>query len=406
MSPPIASGLLRKQLVDWERSSSAEKFPYDAVLAFYWARGKHFVPPSILRALADIRARLAVPADRGSEEAALHDFLNVALDKWDEAYNYKTYLGLDLLGLVPDADGATARQQQDAWVTLLLADTWVFESDALAGRHSLLPLMRPGPELAEKRMRMIASRMSAGGVNCSRRLMDDPSRDDIVQILQADTPLHQRRALTLSMQPVYLVHDEYLFIRILQSFEVTFAAMAGEIRDAIAAVLSGDADSAAACILRCGRTLAAARSLFSILATMRADSFRAFRVYTVGASAIQSGNYKVFEALCSAPSTARIDSPAYESVPDVRNRVLGEWSDLTSSIGHSASRGLIDVPGLCRISAAAEELERIHQMWKQTHWKLAGRMIGDDRGTGYTVGVPYLKSAIDNRLFRHPLRIT
>lgn len=55
------------------------------------------------------------------------------------------------------------------------------------------------------------------------------------------------------------------------------------------------------------------------------------------------------------------------------------------------------------MSAATRELETVHQRWKQTHWKLAVRMIGEERGTGYTVGVPYLKSVIDHRLFRGPL---
>jgi tryptophan 2,3-dioxygenase len=227
--------------------------------------------------------------------------------------------------------------------------------------------------------------------------------DDTASSSQCRASARMQRALSLSMQPVYIVHDEYLFIRILQSFEVTFAAMASEIRDAIGAVRSGDADSAAASIISCGRTLAAARSLFTVLATMRVEAFRAFRVYTVGASAIQSGNYKIFEALCSAPPGTRIESPAYESVPYVRDHVLGQWTDLLSTVEHAVSLGLIDSAGLSQVRAAAWELEKVHQMWKRTHWKMADRMIGEERGTGYTVGVPYLKEVLDNRLFRRIL---
>lgn len=83
----------------------------------------------------------------------------------------------------------------------------------------------------------------------------------------------------------------------------------------------------------------------------------------------------------------------------MREHVLGQWTDLLSTIEHAVSDGTIGQHGLELIQAAAAELERVHQMWKQTHWRLADKMIGEDRGTGYTEGVPYLKDALENRLF-------
>jgi tryptophan 2,3-dioxygenase len=218
------------------------------------------------------------------------------------------------------------------------------------------------------------------------------------ELLAAATP-EQRRALALSMQPVYIAHDEYLFIRVLESYEVTFAAMAAQIRDAIDAVWTGRAEDAADSVRKCADLLGSARRLFTLLATMQVESFRDFRTYTVGASAIQSGNYKTFEALCSPPVRSRMESPAYDAVPQIRDRIQNDWIDLTTAVVSATGDGRIDAAGLAVIRSAATELEDVHQRWKQTHWKLAIRMIGEEKGTGYTVGVPYLKGVIDNRLF-------
>ncbi|HET9899083.1 MAG TPA: hypothetical protein VFQ44_29515 [Streptosporangiaceae bacterium] len=405
MRVSIEAEELTGQLAEWERTQSerngsADDFPYEQVMSFFRAHGKHFVPNSVLQALAAIRGRVDLATGRDPEEATLARFLTIALDKWDDTYSYETYLGLQLLELVADADGELGRRQREEWVTLLLADAWEFERGARDGTHDLLPIMRPDPYLAGKRMRLLegiisvaASSVSdAGGDGCG----------SVSEMASRYASPRTERALSLCMQPVYIVHDEYLFIRTLQSVEVTFAAMVADLRDAIGAVRAGDAQSAAASIFACSQTLAGARSLFSVLATMRIEAFRAFRIYTTGASAIQSGNYKTFEALCSRPPDARIQSPAYEAVPRVRERVLDRWASLLSTVEDATAAGLVDGAGLRLIRQATAELEKVHQRWKQTHWKMADRMIGDDRGTGYTEGVPYLKDALENRLFSAP----
>ncbi|HEX5402928.1 MAG TPA: hypothetical protein VFX16_11580 [Pseudonocardiaceae bacterium] len=394
---------IRQSAVWHDDSRNAVDFPYDLVMACYHAHGKQFVSNRLLQALDSIRAHLG-PVDRENRHRALLDkFLSVALDKWDQKYDYQTYLGIDLLDLAPDADGETGRRQWDEWSGLLLADTWAFESGARDSSHDWLSLLRPGPELTIKRMHILGTTMAR---ILARRTISVESGDDVDeaarQIVES-APAERKLALRLCMQPVYVVHDEYLFIRILQCFEVVFAAMSAEMRDAIDAVRRRQPAHAAACIARCGDVLATSRCLFTLLATMQAEAFRAFRVYTVGASAIQSRNYKIFEALCASPSPARIDSPAYESVPQVRERIGNGWLDLTSAVREAVSHDSLEPRDVSLIYTAARRLDAIHQGWKQTHWKLAARMIGDDRGTGYTVGVPYLRDAIENRLFRHPL---
>lgn len=404
MSATAAPSLLLRELASWAANGSMPDFPYDAVITCYRTHGKHFVPEELLEALAGIRLNLA-PARPGDEDRALLDaFLAVALDKWDDRYDYRSYLGIDLLGLIPEADGVTARWQRDEWVRLLLSDIWMFESLARDGKHDLLPEQRPDADLSERRLRLLEGVIRATpGSFAAASAADEPAAEepiaDVVRRLIDKAPARRRLELLLSMQPVHVVHDEYLFIRILQSFEVTFTAMAADMRDALGAVRGGSAETAAASIRRCGRSLAAARSYFTLLATMRAESFRTFRTYTVGASAIQSGSYKIFEALCAVPPRSRVDSPAFEAVPQVRDRLDNGWDDLTSGLRAAAGAGTLSEDGIAVVKSAAAELEEVHQRWKQTHWRMAVRMIGEERGTGYTVGVPYLKKAIDNRLF-------
>lgn len=383
MDTSVEDALVR-ELAAWEPGE--REFPYEAVIGSYRAHGKQFVSDDVLKALDLVRARL------GPEQQDLSAFLDVALDKWDGTYNYLTYLGIDLLGL--EADGETGRRQRTELVGVLLADLMAFETGARDGEHDWLPSMRPDADLYDKRLRLLGAALSP--------LAPGPGELEhrAARLLERAAP-ERRRALLLSMQPVFVSHDEYLFIRVLQCFEVTFAAMAADLGDAITWVEEGQAEQAALGVTRCARSLAAARSLFSLLATMRAESFRIFRTYTVGASAIQSGNYKVFEALCSPPSRARIESPAFQSVPAIRDRVLEDWRDLTTAVRQAQAAGVLDEQGYRLVGAAAGELERVHQHWKQTHWKLAVRMIGEERGTGYTVGTPYLKAAIGNRLFPH-----
>jgi tryptophan 2,3-dioxygenase len=385
-----------RELALWQSNGNAAEFPYGAVMACYRACGKHFVPDELLEALASIRASLQPPKAGDRHRAVLDAFLAIALDKWDQKYDYLTYLGIDLLGLAPDADGATGLRLRDEWVGLFLADLWLFEDGTRQGAHDWMPKLRPGAALAERRMRILETVLTSVAAPARP---DAESVGDLARRLVDSAPPERKQALLLTMQPVHVTHDEYLFIRVLQSFEVTFASMAADMRDAIAAVRDRHTAAAALCLKRCGATLAAARGLFTLLATMRAESFRAFRVFTVGASAIQSGNYKTFEALCSVPPRTRVDSPAFESVPRVRDQIRRGWDDFTTAVEASLALGALDDDGLRSIVAAASDLEDTHQRWKQTHWKMAIRMIGEERGTGYTVGVPYLKAAIDNRLF-------
>ena len=74
----------------------------------------------------------------------------------------------------------------------------------------------------------------------------------------------------------------------LQCYETTFAMMAVELGDAVAALADGAADFAARAIAAAQRALNDAKPLWSLVATMQPEAFLRFREFTEGASAIQS----------------------------------------------------------------------------------------------------------------------
>ncbi|MEU5161216.1 hypothetical protein AB0G74_16640 [Streptomyces sp. NPDC020875] len=202
------------------------------------------------------------------------------------------------------------------------------------------------------------------------------------------------------MLPVYTSHDEYLFIRVLQMFEVTFALMASQIKIAILRLTRSEAERATEAILLAERSLSESAPLFSLLVTMQVESFRTFRDFTEGASAIQSQNYKLMESLCCSPSEERRDSPAYYSVPDIRQRILEGQVSLDDAYGRFAAQACPDANSRHLVMDALELFASTMRRWRNTHYRLAVRMLGDRSGTGYTEGTPYLREVREVPVFR------
>jgi tryptophan 2,3-dioxygenase len=53
-----------------------------------------------------------------------------------------------------------------------------------------------------------------------------------------------------------------------------------------------------------------------------------------------------------------------------------------------------------RLAEGMRSFARALLRWRNTHYRLAVRMLGDATGTGYTAGTPYLKSVRDIDVFR------
>lgn len=398
-------------VAEWARRGDPVDFPYEAVVAAFLSGGKQFVDPRLLAALDQVRASLSARDATGDgEHRLLSAFLDVALDKWDGAHDYPHYTALSLLGL-PDVEepvalAPSAAARRDRLVLLLLADTLRFELGALDGKHALLPRMRPDAATVAKRCRLALRVVRPVLARLDEHVPpegEDPvtaARAVVRDVADGLAPA-DARLLRVSLLPVFVVHDEYLFLRVLQLFEVTFATLAVQLQAALLAAEEGQVCVAARLLGQARSALQESSPLFSLLATMRVEAFHVFRQYTEGASAIQSRSYKVVESICRRPDRDRLDSPAFLSVPEVRARVLAGQHTLDDTL--LRVRGDETVPEAVRaeLELAMAGFAGALQRWRQTHYSLAVRMLGTRSGTGYTSGTPYLDVARTVPVFEH-----
>jgi tryptophan 2,3-dioxygenase len=145
--------------------------------------------------------------------------------------------------------------------------------------------------------------------------------------------------------------------------------------------------------------LAESSAIWSLTGTMRTESFLTFREFTDGASAIQSRSYKRMESRCRRPDAERLDSPAYSSVPEVRERVVAGRPDIDSALDEAILAGLLTPAGHTAVSAAMARFEAAVFKWRKTHHSIAVRMLGERRGTGGSPGTAYLESVREIPLF-------
>lgn len=325
-------------------------------------------------------ARLAAVRDRGVDDPCLAAFLDSVLGRHDDRFRNRTYLALPLVEELMAATGTDA----DGMAALLMADVVRFEV-AAAQRPDGAP-DRPDARTLDTRLRH------------ARRFVDlCPGAGEPGAALPEPRGL-VGEWLPATALPVTALHDEYFFVRVLQCHELVFTALLADVRRATGSLQGGDPDAAAAHLRHADAVFGRAALLFRVVATMRPSTFHAFRVFTEGASAIQSDQYKRFEAACRRPDAARLASDAFTNVPVVRAEVLGGQDDLTAA-ATAARTADPDGPGWAGFDAALGALEETHQRWKTTHVGLATRLLGDAHGSGYTSGVPYLRGCLRNRLF-------
>ncbi|RSN07991.1 hypothetical protein DMC63_34600 [Streptomyces sp. WAC 05977] len=308
-------------------------------------------------------------------------FYHCVLDKTENRYSYRSYLAMDVLKPLLPMQGRV--QTGLDLVSHLLRDLAEFERMTMEnGGGDLLPHGRPSRQVALKRIRKAGDLRES--TNPSNEVLDS-------KIEPVESILH------FSVLPVSDQHDEYLFIRVLQCYETIFTTMALLLEEAVTATESEDVSAVACRIESAATTLDRASGLFSLLATMPPANFRSFRLQTDGSSAIQSEAYKLVEIFCALPRKSRIDSPAFLSVPRVRQRALSDQDSLASWHCRQQARWS-DVEGKM-MANALERLETSHQKWKRTHYSIAKSMIGTSGGTGGTEGVEYLRKRTEARLF-------
>lgn len=402
--------MIVEELNCWLKSPEPATFPFDGVVAEYLRVGKHFVDDELLRTLAQVREAVLPYAPTCPGSYLLQRFLDTALDKRDGRYEYQTYIALSVLPLpgvdAPrDVDPQVALQRRDRLVLSLLADVLSFELATVDGRNELLPEMPPDARTVAKRcrhaVRIAAPALEREGIEPATEDLDaESAARELCATIGARLTERERRVLKLSMLPVYVSHDEYLFIRVLQLFETTFVSLATALLDAVHALAEGDAATAAEDIALAESTLRESAPLFSLLASMQVESFRTFRAFTEGASAIQSRNYKTVESICRRPDPDRLSSPAYTSTPEVRDRVLAGNATLDDAFAAACVEGRLTTSEREALAEAMGEFSATLQRWRHTHYRLAVRMLGERTGTGYTEGAGYLASVRSIDVFR------
>jgi tryptophan 2,3-dioxygenase len=411
-----------QNLDDWARSPSVDTFPYRNVIQELRRRGKHFADAKLLSELSrirsDILSSISKENQQGSARGTLKTFLDVSLDKNDGTYNYTTYIAVDLLGLptgaVYTSPLESSKRLHDTAVVSLICDALQFELDAANGHSDALPEMRPDSNLFKKRievgLKAIVPALQRLGFDDPDGVTDDPARiADVIDFARRCQFAMSDQVMEMTMLPVYVVHDEYLFIRILQSLETIFAWIVVYLEAAGASFRTSPDDvvshlNAASAMLKEGSRL------FLLLSTMQKKSFETFRMYTEGASAIQSVNYKRMESICRVPDEGRLESIAYSSVPRVQKLVAraSRCRSLRSDSYINLDDARLETREEGRLSPERDrEIERSMsyftttlRSWKFAHYGIAVKMLGHAPGTGYTEGTPYLKDVRDIPIFK------
>ncbi|WP_386823427.1 hypothetical protein [Lysobacter brunescens] len=377
----------------WIGNDGSGLFPYDAVIRAYHEMGKHFVPDTLLERLDDARSLITKQAQT---EQALKVFLDVALDKYDSRYEYVTYLAISVLSI--DAGGArgdtrwNSLEKRDRLFLHLICDMLRFELLMIDGADKALQQLPPDPKVSQRRcasaLRALKPVIERIGLDFSQA-DDDPigMARNLCRIVANRTERHEQELLARSILPVYVVHDEYMFIRVLQSFELTFCWIAGRLMKALECFDDSPKD-AGILIKQADGVLAETTMLFSLLSTMQRESFQTFRAFTEGASAIQSRNYKLVESLCRVPEESRLHSIAYSSVPEVQQKVIAGVSTLDDAYKTLDKR--IGNAQRTELTQAMADFAKSIKQWRSTHYGIAIKMLGENTGTGYTEGTPYL----------------
>ncbi len=258
--------MLTNQLTTWLSAPQPESFPYDAVVAEFQRVGKHFVAAERARAA---RPRAGHARPRAASRAS-------SISRWTSTTGATTTRATSPSISCRSRSGHRRRAaaQRDRLLALLIADTLRFEIAAVDGWSALMPQLRPDARVDAKRCRLGLRALERIGVEADSRAHDAVAEArNVCREILGGMDETEARTLRLTALPVSLVHDEYMFLRMLQCYETTFAMMAVELGDAVAALADGEADFAARAIAAAQRALNDAKPLWSLVATMQPEAF-------------------------------------------------------------------------------------------------------------------------------------
>ena len=395
------------RLLAWEECANASTFPYDAVLNAFRYKGKHFIENNVLQTLAKFRENKLLLAGKVSDVEQVHRFIDSALDKFDNRYNYVTYCCLNQLKLPTNSDVSIKfedlQQERDHQIMGLVSDCLLHELDVAEGLFAYESKLKITGRALTKRLLMglnsIKCVLARNGIIADLNATDIfiETRRICMQVQEILTDQEQL-TLKLSIQPGTLQHDEYLFLRVLQSFETNFAFMV-EHMNTLQNMKKPDVPKINEVFSTACAIFKESRGLFPLLASMRREAFHEFREYTEGASAIQSRNYKRIESFCRFPDDDRLNSLAYTAVPEVRRQIIDSPHTFEDVFAMAQSRNRASQSSLDQLKFLIDQFEQHMIWWRHVHYKLAVKMLGEKPGTGSTEGTPYLKKIQNLKVF-------
>lgn len=403
-------------------------FPAKEILDLLFATGKHFGDPRLIDELVMIQCTLPFhePDHDSPAYRMLDAWLRILLDKHSGAYDHLTYVALPIFELErADAPFDDMLRAQFEIVVALQCDLIRYELRSMLGLEHRLQAHLPGPKKLNQRV-YVALRAVSSCLPYADHLRLPGDTDDLMEqwrqqsllgspwpipltertlrfaeAMLAQTNVATERLLQFTLVPVYTSHDEYLFIRSLQAFEMIFHIMAEGLKLCAVHIAAERYGQAAERFRSLNAVLRLSPAIFRVLSTMTSFTFNTFREYMRGASAIQSTYYKQIELYAAHPDSQRFRSPSFGSVP----KVMEEYH-------HPQFRNIQDVVNPLLANAALAEDEEIQSMvaamraldetfvtWKVTHYRLVKVLIGDAPGTGHTSGPPYLKQMLEYPLF-------
>jgi len=366
------------------------------IVDHYRFHGRNYASPELVAALREVHGRL--PSPGSAEEQLLADWLPSTFDQDDG--DYDSYLAIPMLERLA-ATGAEADTDAmlDTQLAALLADLLLAEGEALAAEpdahwqrvrtHATLQALARVGELAPK---------AFGVAVTDERAWRSVDRNDAVLATRAQSlaravldgvPAVIRRAAEMAMLPTTPLHDEIMFIRSVQLFEIIYRQMFRSLERAIVALRADDIATVLGDLGDAVRRVDGTPILYRVLTTMSRSAFAVIRTHTDGRSAIQSRAYRQVERISARRAPGQADEKAAKV--DVPGPTFQEV--LASRLAAS------DADPLRAVATLMARLDNGWRAMKRTHWGITRKIIGSVPGTGGTSGAEYLKTTSEMPLF-------
>ncbi len=397
-------------------------FPYSSVLETFHTFGKEYVPGAYIEYLDELEREIRALEPGGDSWAydMLCGFFCGLLDKHRKQYCYDSYIGSSIIEQVMSCPSMTF---EDAWrertrqIVALVADVVHFECLTYLGEMPRQSVHLVPKRLGCKRIRggvhalktfgaAVPELLHESGLDSLSTIWKTTEEGDedllrqtarMAKIIIDRVPEETRQMIALTMLPVSTDHDEYMFIRVVQAFEMMFVMLASGFRETIHRLTENRMPAALDAIQAMTDTLHTSLSFFRVLNTMPSENFHEFRDLTDGASAIQSRQYKWVEVLAAHPTPKRIESEGFEPVPAVKAAYRQGLRNVEDAFEDCRQHLPPETLEQCRTALLA--LDKQFVAWKRSHVNVVIRALGNVKGTGGTAGLVYLQRYSTTRLF-------